>query len=111
MATATDTCSAILSEVYTTFLSALLGNSTLDKGLEAVLGRALDWQWDSYLSKQVPPDFMEEIEGIAQGGAARGVADAGKIVTRRDFPSTPLLRSGLLTLPKGSSPLPTRPGT
>jgi hypothetical protein len=71
-----------IESVYTTFLGALLGNKTIDKALHLVLGKALDWQWKQYLSKQVPAEYLEEIAGIEAGAKARGFASVGKIISR-----------------------------
>jgi len=81
--------------VYNKFLDAILGTSffgefscndvnnvnltnsvsvhVLDYILRAIVENVIDWQWSSFLSKQVPPQYMEELRGIHDGGKAAGI--------------------------------------
>lgn len=58
------------------------------------LGIFLDWQWNDYLSVQVPDDFKEELQGITAGARAAGELkhDVGKLTARgivlANFPGT-----------------------
>jgi hypothetical protein len=54
-----------------------------DKAIEVVVGLALDWQWDSFLSVELPQVYADEIRGIVAGAAADGKSTAaGKEVNR-----------------------------
>lgn len=58
------------------FDSITQGASVLNGVLEALLV----WQWDIALSKQVPPQYLEEMEGITKGALAAGVKrDVGAV--------------------------------
>lgn len=73
-------------EVYETFLASLLGGSGIvDQAIMLALGEALDWQWNDYLSKELPQDFKLEIQGISDGAAeakVKYIASVGKLITR-----------------------------
>jgi len=47
-----------------------------------VLEEFLDWQWDSYLSKQVPKEYFEELKGVKDGAEARGFYNIEKYIQR-----------------------------
>eukprot|EP01112_Ceratiomyxa_fruticulosa_P004730 TRINITY_DN15272_c0_g1_i1.p1 TRINITY_DN15272_c0_g1~~TRINITY_DN15272_c0_g1_i1.p1 ORF type:complete len:494 (-),score=86.02 TRINITY_DN15272_c0_g1_i1:61-1542(-) len=62
----------------------LLGNQSIEN-YDALLTSALpatferdafevflDWQWNDYLSKQVPQEFIDEMSGVGDGAAAAG---------------------------------------
>jgi hypothetical protein len=59
-----------------------------------VLGVFLDWQWNDYLSVQVPNEYLEELKGITAGARAAGLLkhDAGVLSSRAivlaNFPGT-----------------------
>ena len=40
-----------------------------------LLCKVIDWQWYGYLSKAMPPEYMEELEGIEQGMKDAGYTD------------------------------------
>jgi hypothetical protein len=42
----------------------------------------LDWQWDDYLSKQVPQEYVDEFAGLRAGGLAKDIQDLDKMATR-----------------------------
>eukprot|EP01035_Chromulina_nebulosa_P018793 gene18793-24560_t len=48
------------------------------------IGYDADYQWDNYLSVQVPDEFIEEINGLTAGGIAQGLTknNIGKLITR-----------------------------
>lgn len=60
--------------------------------LEDVLWKFADWQWNDYLSKQVPAPFMEEIAGFGAGAAVSGTSDGaavlGRATTLANFPGS-----------------------
>ena len=49
--------------------SHILGDSTISEIERALLEVALDWQWDSFLSLQVPADMMEELRCVVRFGS------------------------------------------
>ena len=42
----------------------------------------LDWQWSDYLCKQVPQEYMDELDGLRAGGEEVGVSDLDKMTSR-----------------------------
>jgi hypothetical protein len=48
--------------------NSLVGGTVIDEAIIFLLEQACDWQWDSYLSAQLPPEYLEEINGLAIGG-------------------------------------------
>lgn len=42
----------------------------------------LERQWNKYLSKQIPSEFVEEMEGIDQGAKDIGVEGIGRLLQR-----------------------------
>jgi hypothetical protein len=72
-----------MAENYNNLMVALLGSEWWEPAAAEVVGLFLDWQWNDYLSKQVPQDFMDEIAGLAAGGFAAGLKhDLGKMTSR-----------------------------
>jgi hypothetical protein len=72
-----------MAENYNSLMVALLGSEWWEPAAAEVVGLFLDWQWNDYLSKQVPQDFMDEIAGLAAGGFAAGLKhDLGKMTSR-----------------------------
>jgi hypothetical protein len=69
---------------YQSLMIALFGDNWYEPVAAELLGLFLDWQWDDYLSKQVPQDYMDEISGLTAGGRAAGELkhDLGKLSTR-----------------------------
>jgi hypothetical protein len=49
-------------------LSSVLGTTWEDRLLRVALEAVLDWQWNDYLSKQVPRDYLDELYGSGIGG-------------------------------------------
>ena len=79
-------------ENYNSLMIALLGNSWWEPIVQGLLGKFLDAQWNKYLSKQLPQEYLDEIAGISAGGKAAGnKQDIGKIagrgITLANFPS------------------------
>lgn len=62
-------------ENYNNFLASLIGTSGLDHILITVLALALDWQWDDYLSTQLPQCYIDELQGIHDGAKSIGIED------------------------------------
>lgn len=55
----------------------------LEPALQKLTEEFMDWQWNSYLSKQVPQTYMDEIQGLTDGGVAAGLAgDVGVALSR-----------------------------
>jgi len=50
--------------------------------VEKAIALVLDSQWDKFLSKQVTPEFMEELNGIQLGGEAIGIDNLGSIISQ-----------------------------
>jgi hypothetical protein len=46
----------------------VLGTTWEDRLLRVALEVVLDWQWNDYLSKQVPQDYLDELYGSGVGG-------------------------------------------
>jgi hypothetical protein len=46
---------------YRVFITALLGDKWWVQPAADLVFEAVDWQWDEYLSQQVPADFMLEV--------------------------------------------------
>eukprot|EP01027_Heterolobosea_sp_BB2_P016936 GEZU01024037.1.p1 GENE.GEZU01024037.1~~GEZU01024037.1.p1 ORF type:complete len:527 (+),score=161.19 GEZU01024037.1:76-1656(+) len=42
----------------------------------------LDWQFESFLSKQIPQEYVDELNGIRDGGAAIGIDELDTLVKR-----------------------------
>lgn len=42
----------------------------------------MDWQWDDYLSVQVPQEYFDELDGVKAGGLTHDIADLDKILER-----------------------------
>mmetsp|Transcript_30109 Transcript_30109/g.50348 ORF Transcript_30109/g.50348 Transcript_30109/m.50348 type:complete len:507 (-) Transcript_30109:12-1532(-) len=67
-------------ENYNSILFYLLGDAPL---LDKLFNEFLDWQWDKYLSKEVPDLYMEEMEGMTQAGRkVHASEDIGRIASR-----------------------------
>jgi len=71
-----------INALYWKFLKNIIGTTWSDEALELIIGPALDWQWDTYLSAELPQEYKEEIAGIAAGGASIGVQDLDKYFSR-----------------------------
>eukprot|EP00595_Chromulina_sp_UTEXLB2642_P002039 CAMPEP_0196764074 /NCGR_PEP_ID=MMETSP1095-20130614/5326_1 /TAXON_ID=96789 ORGANISM="Chromulina nebulosa, Strain UTEXLB2642" /NCGR_SAMPLE_ID=MMETSP1095 /ASSEMBLY_ACC=CAM_ASM_000446 /LENGTH=395 /DNA_ID=CAMNT_0042118681 /DNA_START=377 /DNA_END=1564 /DNA_ORIENTATION=- len=63
---------------------SLLGNDWYEPILQEIINKFLDYQWDNYLSVQVPDEYIEEINGLTAGGIAQGLTknNIGKLITR-----------------------------
>ena len=75
-----------ISDCYQTFFSGLLQDASLPKYLipivQSVMEDFLDHQWDNWLSKQVPQDYLDEIEGIKAGGESNSQTGLDRYITR-----------------------------
>eukprot|EP00118_Oscarella_pearsei_P024914 m.307108 g.307108 ORF g.307108 m.307108 type:complete len:499 (+) comp41908_c0_seq1:30-1526(+) len=71
-----------IEKSYVTFLKSQLGSHWYDDALIDAISIALDWQWDNYLSIQVPEEFKEELDGVRDGGSAAHCPNCGRHVTR-----------------------------
>ena len=50
--------------------------------LKDILSSFLDWQWNDYLSLQLPNQYNEELQGILDGGIAANQPDTLTYITR-----------------------------
>jgi len=73
---------AKIAPMYWAFLEKIIGDSYEDQFVEEVLGPALDWQWEGWLSVELPEEFIEEIAGMKAGGHVVGVPDLDVLVSR-----------------------------
>jgi len=67
---------------YEALLHSMIGNSTLDKLAVDVFEDFVDWQWNDYLSVQVPQEFKEELKGIQAGGLDIGIPNLSALISR-----------------------------
>lgn len=68
------------SDNYDKLMFSLLGD---DPALTKLVGAFVEWQWNSYLSVQVPDDFKTELSGMTAGGLKAGLKkDIGAIAAR-----------------------------
>lgn len=72
----------LLGPQVSTLSAIVLGNLISHDPIEldAVKEFAL-WQWDSYLAKHLPSEYLDELAGLSAGGLDAGYADAGAYVT------------------------------
>ena len=80
-------------ENYDLLCKSLLGDEWWEPAVVELVNQFLDWQWNDYLSVQVPDEYMEELRGMTDGGfAAELEADiavyAGRGITLANLPST-----------------------
>lgn len=70
-------------ENYNMVVVYLLGDEWWEPPVARLMNLFLDWQWDNYLSKQVPAEYLDEIKGLTEGGRKAGVkGDVGRTATR-----------------------------
>lgn len=110
---------AAIEESYSLFIRSLLPDKLLDELAWAAGERLIDWQWDRYLSAQLPQQYKDELRGIADGAAAAGFPLVGRYVTRiillANAPGDPqdflliLMREANQTLFDGWRDLPHKP--
>jgi len=62
--------------------SALMTSVIPDEIERAILVEFLDFQWENYLSRQVPKDYAQELTGVQHGGNQAGVPEVGTLITR-----------------------------
>lgn len=69
---------------YNNLFRSLFGDIPIEPVLQKVTEAFLDWQWDDYLSKQVPQEYMDELDGLKAGGVANGQVypDLSKVTSR-----------------------------
>eukprot|EP01034_Spumella_vulgaris_P024804 gene24804-31185_t len=75
---------------FDNLMFALLGDN---KALTEVVNIFIDWQWNSFLSKQLPDEYKQELEGMSAGGKAAGLKVdigvlAGRGITFANLPGT-----------------------
>jgi len=77
---------AQIVDCYNTFFSSIFKEAGVPKYLVPLLERAikllLDWQWNNWLSVQVTPELLQELDGIEQGGNAIGISDLKSYITQ-----------------------------
>lgn len=59
---------------YYALVDSLLTKEFLRNATAALLGHLVDWQWKDYLSKEVPQQYLDELEGMSAGGKAAAAA-------------------------------------
>jgi len=70
-------------ENYDAVVTYLLGDEWWVPPVAKAMNKFLDWQWDNYLSKEVPAEYLDEIKGLTAGGkAARVKGDVGLTASR-----------------------------
>ena len=70
-------------ENYNSLLHSLLGDfPKLEDSLTELIELFLDWQWSSYLSVDVPQEYMDELNGLGDGGLTIGVKDLSLMTSR-----------------------------
>jgi hypothetical protein len=70
-------------DTYNMVLVYLLGDEWWEPPVAHLMNKFLDWQWDNYLSKEVPKEYMDEIQGMTDGGIkARVKGNVGKTAAR-----------------------------
>lgn len=70
-------------ENYNAVVVYLLGDEWWEPPVARLMNAFLDWQWDNYLSKAVPPEYMDEMSGLTAGGMKAHVkGDVGKTAQR-----------------------------
>ena len=57
-------------ENYDAVVAYLLGDEWWVPPVAKAMNKFLDWQWDNYLSKAVPLEYLDEIKGLTAGGKA-----------------------------------------
>ena len=68
---------------YNAVVVYLLGDEWWEPPVARVMNAFLDWQWDNYLSKELPAEYIDEICGLTAGGLkARVKGDVGKTSSR-----------------------------
>ncbi|XP_062518697.1 uncharacterized protein LOC134193864 [Corticium candelabrum] len=71
-----------IEAAYHSLMKWILGDHWYDEVLELLFADALDWQWDDYLSIELPIAYKEELIGVRDGAAAAGCPSCGNMVTR-----------------------------
>ena len=73
-------------ENYNSLLLSLFGDEWWEPSVQKIADVFLDWQWNDYLSKQVPKVYLDEIRGLTAGGIASGMDlkghDVGRVAAR-----------------------------
>ena len=75
-------CKKFLIILVQNLFYGLFGNNKIEPALQELTEQFLDWQWDEYLSKDAPQEYMDELSGVQDGGLSIGVADVGKMCSR-----------------------------
>jgi hypothetical protein len=50
-----------ISENYQSLFLSLFGDIRIEPALQELTEMFLDWQWDAYLSKDVPQEYLDEV--------------------------------------------------
>jgi hypothetical protein len=70
-------------ENYNAVMVYLLGDEWWEPAVARLTNAFLDWQWENYLSKAVPSEYIDEMSGLTAGGLKAGVkGDVGKVAGR-----------------------------
>ncbi|GAM26629.1 hypothetical protein SAMD00019534_098040, partial [Acytostelium subglobosum LB1] len=65
-------------EVYNNLMYSILPNTEDIDAMELFI----DWQYQDFLSKQMPKDFVDEMQGVVDGATSVGMPDLGPILHR-----------------------------
>jgi hypothetical protein len=72
-----------IAENYQSLFDSLLGGAgKFEEPLQELTEMFLDWQWNEYLSKDVPEQYMDELRGLTDGGIASDAGDVGILSSR-----------------------------
>lgn len=63
---------------YDLLLTSVLGNSTLSKDVVNIF---FEWQWNYYVKKHVPQDYIDEVDGFGAAALLRGYQNAKRDLT------------------------------
>jgi hypothetical protein len=67
-------------ENYNNLMVSMLGNEWWEPAVTKLISVVLEWQWNDYLKKQVPQEYLDELLGMTAGGRAAGIEhDVGAI--------------------------------
>jgi len=69
-------------KIYQGFLKSLLPDPSELTLVKPVLEAFLDWQWSSFLSKQLPQEYLDELKGVKAGCESVKSPGADKVWTR-----------------------------
>lgn len=68
-------------ENYNALMVSLFGDAWWEPAVADITSLFLKWQWDDFMSVQVPDEYIEELKGMSAGGKAAGILkpDVGEL--------------------------------